>query len=86
MTERNSRASRGSLLAASQHGTDLELLRRLRDKIAARLDDPNLPARDFAPMSRRLTETIRAIEAAEKQALVASDEPVPDAPFDASSI
>lgn len=86
MTERNSRATRRTLLDASRHGSDVELLRRLRDKLAARLDDPDLAARDFAPLSRRLTEVTKGIIDAEKQALVASDEPAPDEPFDPSSI
>lgn len=45
--------------------TRVEGLKRLRDRLAAAIDDPNTTARDLAALSRQFTAVIAEIEDAE---------------------
>lgn len=88
MTGHVSRAMRGTLRAASEHGGGPTLLRRLRTSLCERLDDPLLSPRDFAALSRRLLDVEKELHPpvrTQPDPLIPG-EPVPDAPFDAWSI
>ena len=48
---------------AAKSGSTRDLLVAMRDRIAVAVEDPNTPARDLAALTKRLTETVKDIEA-----------------------
>lgn len=82
MTTSRKGAVRSGLLDASRHGTDVLLLRRLRNRISEMLDDPQISPRDFGTLSRRLLDTNKDLREAELAGEPLSQIlPVPDEPF-----
>lgn len=56
-----------SVLDATEHGDNRDVMVMLRRRLAASIDDPSTPARDLAALTRRLLEvdkTIREIDLA----------------------
>ncbi|MFZ2625994.1 MAG: hypothetical protein WAX29_12260 [Propionibacterium sp.] len=77
-----------TLLTASRTGSERQALEQLRDALAARLDDPEISARDYAALSRRFLDVLRELNPpvrTQPEPLIL-EEPVPDAPFDAWSV
>lgn len=63
LEERAPRKEPLSVEEAAKFGTTRELMEQMRDRIAKAVDDPNTPARDLAALTKRLSETVREIEA-----------------------
>ena len=60
----------GSVLDATEHGDNRDVMVMLRRRLAASIDDPATPARDLAALTRRLLEvdkTIREIDLAREE-------------------
>jgi hypothetical protein len=75
--------------AVKANGTEREVLVTLRFRLARFLDDPNIPAREFASNSRRLLEVDRSIRAIDAAAggsgdTIGSATGTDDQPFDGS--
>lgn len=73
-----------TLLSASRTGSERQALEQLRDALAARLDQPDISARDYAALSRRFLDVLRELNPPvhpEKPDPLIPGEPVPDAPF-----
>ena len=78
-----------SVTEAAKVGTTRELLVAMRDRIAQTVEDAATPPRDLASLTKRLTETVReieAIDAREQQEEAAEGACVDDGKFDASAI
>jgi hypothetical protein len=77
-----------SVIDAADHGTHSDLLRALKDRIAAAIQDPKGHPRDIAALSRQLLEVSEKLEAATKAGT--EEDPVgmgaqtPDEPWEAS--
>ena len=59
-----------SVLDATEHGDNRDVMVMLRRRLAASIDDPSTPARDLAALTRRLLEvdkTIREIDLAREE-------------------
>ena len=54
-----------SVSAAASSGDELELLKALRDKLAAAIED--CPVRDLSPLTRRLQDTVKEIREIEER-------------------
>ncbi len=69
-------------------GTTRDLLVAMRDRIAVAVENPNTPARDLAALTKRLTETVKEIEAidAREQQEGERGAEVEDGDFDASAV
>lgn len=73
---------------AAASGTTRDLLVAMRDRIAVAVENPNTPARDLAALTKRLSETVKEIEAIDARH---NDESAPgaeveDGAFDASAV
>jgi hypothetical protein len=55
-----------TVIDAADHGTHPDLLRALKDRIAAAIQDPKGHPRDIAALSRQLLEVSKELEAATK--------------------
>lgn len=73
---------------AASDGSTRELLVAMRDRIAVAVEDKNTAARDLAALTKRLTETVRDIEAIDAREAQEAGEgaEVTDGKFDASAI
>jgi hypothetical protein len=73
---------------AAASGTTRELLVAMRDRIAVAVEDTNTAARDLAALTKRLTETVRDIEAidAREYEEAGKGAEVTDSDFDAEAI
>ena len=63
-------AAPASVLDATEHGDNRDVMVMLRRRLAASIDDPATPARDLAALTRRLLEvdkTIREIDLAREE-------------------
>ena len=55
----------GPVATAATSGDELELLKALRDKLAAAIED--CPVRDLSPLTRRLQDTVKEIREIEER-------------------
>ncbi|MDO4888150.1 MAG: hypothetical protein Q3979_05545 [Actinomycetaceae bacterium] len=86
--KRRSKQGQKSVAVAAKSGDQKELLLALQDRIAVAVQDPATSPRDLAPLSRRLMEIAKELEAIKEQeredGSIVVD--VEDEPFDPSSV
>jgi len=78
-----------SLSQAADEGSQLELLVAMRARVARAVEDPKTPAHALAPLTRRLLEIAREIDAAESRRggdEIGTAAATPDATFSAETL